>query len=243
MRTRAVFVFLAALLSLGASGMRSLNEEGNRRYREGRFEDALEAYTAAQAEAPESPAIRYNMGNALYRLESFPEALREYDSVSGAEGALGLDSAFNAGNAAYRQGEYEEALRRYAEVLLADPADGDARRNLELTLRRLEEQEQQQQEPCDQKEEGGEQEEQEPQPQDDQEEGPQEETPEEGGEQEQTQDSGQPPEERPPTQEELTRQQAMRILDSLEEQEIEALRQAQKEEAKRRGAGSRYGDW
>ena len=61
--------------------------------------------------------------------------------------------------------------------------------------------------------------------------------------QDESQEENRRPEDAPPTQEELSRQQAMRILDSLEEQEIEALREAQKEEAKRRAAGSRFGDW
>jgi len=201
-------VLLAGLLPLGWAGARSRNEEGNRLYREGRYKEALQAYTEAQVRAPDSPVVRYNLGNVLYRAGRFAEALRQYDSAREAEGAPRLDAAYNAGNAAYGLRDYPLALARYTEVLLADPARADARRNLELTLRRMKEKEEGRNQPEEQPPEG---------------------TP-----------PG-PPDQEPLTREEMSRQQAQRILDSLEDQEVKALREADSEEE--RGGPARYGDW
>jgi len=214
-------VLLAGFLALLLGGARAHNREGNALYGQKRYPEALEEYAAAQAEAPDSPEVRYNLGNVLYRMNRAAEAARLYDSVRLREGGPRREAAYNAGNAAYRLQQYPVALARYTEALLADPSDADARRNLELTLRRMREaqSQQQQQEPQDQPQD-------QPQP-------PGEQPPPQPPDTE-----GQPP----PTPEEMTRQQAQRILDSLEEQEAKALREAQREENEGQGS-SRYGDW
>ena len=60
-------VALAALsLPVGGTAHRK-NEEGNKRYEEKAYDDALRAYTEAQVGAPEAPELHYDIGNVLYR--------------------------------------------------------------------------------------------------------------------------------------------------------------------------------
>ena len=76
MRNRAGFVLLmGALLMPGAvSAQRSLVEEANRLYAEGRYAEAHEMYLEALRENPGSPLIRFNEGNALYQNQEFERA-------------------------------------------------------------------------------------------------------------------------------------------------------------------------
>lgn len=132
--------------------------EGNRLYAAGRYNDALAEYRRAMAADPGSAAVKYNMGNTLYRLGKHEEAARLYASViSSGEGKLAGMAAFNRGAALYRAGEaalgrgnpdgarrfFDEAAEQYKSLLKDDPANDDARHNLELALERLEELEKQ----------------------------------------------------------------------------------------------------
>ncbi|MBA2564707.1 MAG: hypothetical protein H0V09_04705 [Gemmatimonadetes bacterium] len=127
--------------------------EAERLYRSGRFEEAYAAYRSLAEEGGESPALAYDAGNALYRLERYGEAGRSYGGAAGT-GPLQLRARalYNLGNARFKDAENgadaREALRgavsAYEQALVLDPRDADAKWNLELALRRLEEQEQQQ---------------------------------------------------------------------------------------------------
>jgi Ca-activated chloride channel family protein len=141
----AVIVGLLAVVttSAGEGEVARLNEEGNLLYREGRYEEALARYAEALSEAPDSPILHYNLGNALFRLGRLEDAVREYGTATAGSGevaSLGTAPPFNEGTAWLGAKEYAKAVQRLRDVLLAAPDDEDARRNLELALARLQEQ-------------------------------------------------------------------------------------------------------
>ncbi len=128
-------------------GVARLNREGNRLYSASRFEEALDRYTRAQVSEPDLPPLRYNIGNVLYRQGRYAEAMEEYrraapaDSAGGKqEDPLAADAAHNLGNAYFRMGKYREAADAYARSLVNRPSDRETKRNLELALRKLQEQ-------------------------------------------------------------------------------------------------------
>ena len=53
-------------------------DRGLKAYDDGRYEDALREFTAAEKEAPGHPALEYDRGNALYRLGRYDEAREAY---------------------------------------------------------------------------------------------------------------------------------------------------------------------
>ncbi|MFQ5669741.1 MAG: tetratricopeptide repeat protein [Acidobacteriota bacterium] len=138
----------AAGTERGGAGDRAaaarLNQEGNTLYAAGENEKALERYTRAMEKAARLPEVRYNRGNALYRLGRLQEAGREYQAAESGEGRLQRDARFNEGNALLAAGDYEGAARRFRQVLLEAPQDDDARRNLEISLSRAEAEQKQQ---------------------------------------------------------------------------------------------------
>ena len=95
---------------------------------------------------PEEPIAHFDRGVALYRLGKFPEAQKEFQRASeGHDGSVKADAYYNMGNALLKQERYKEALDAYNHTLGLRPDDRRAKWNLELALRKLQEQKQQQQ--------------------------------------------------------------------------------------------------
>jgi len=122
-----------------AASAPSLVEEGNRLFKDGKYDEALKAYTQAQIAAPDSPEIQLNIGNVFYRKGEFEKAREAYARAFAArQRALQESAWFNAGTAHLSANNLKEAVEEYREALKIDPKDSDARRNLELALKRLE---------------------------------------------------------------------------------------------------------
>ncbi len=112
--------------------------EGLRAYDEGRYEDALHDFEVAQQQLPDSAALEYDKGNALYRLNRHDEARQAYQRAAEMKpGELSEHDLYNLGNALAELGRTKEAISVYRRALLLEPADEAARHNLEVLLRRL----------------------------------------------------------------------------------------------------------
>ena len=155
-----------------ASGKPSkLFKAGNKALAEQRFEDAVNAYQEAIADAPEEAGIYYNLASAQYRMGGFEEAAASYEyAASMAEtDSMRSRSWYNIGNCMVKTGEVlretepqaamsycTQATWFYRMALNYDPAFTDAAYNLEVTqliaagieeeIRKKEEEEQQQNE-------------------------------------------------------------------------------------------------
>ena len=182
-------IVLSPALAAGQAG-RSEVEAGNRLYAEGRFDEAHEQYLEALRAAPDSPVVPFNNGNALYRTDEFQRAMEAYQvAAESGDPAVEAQAWYNLGNALYRQQQLQPALEAYKQALRRNPADVDAKHNLELTLEQLQEQQQQQQQRSpDQQDENDD----ENQNQQDQENQPQEQPPDEQEQQEQDRQQNQP---------------------------------------------------
>lgn len=115
-----------------------LVDRGLKAYDEGRFEDALRDFTAAEQEAPGHPALEYNRGNALYRLGRYDAARDAYRRAADAAGpSLKERDLYNMGNALAQLGDTQGAIGAYRKALVMEPQDEAARHNLEVLLRKL----------------------------------------------------------------------------------------------------------
>ena len=147
MRNRVAFVLMMGVLLVpgAVSAQRSLVEEANRLYAEGRYAEAHEMYLEALRENPGSPLIRFNEGNALYQNQEFERALEAYrDAIEAGDTALAQGAWYNLGNSLFRQQQLDASLEAYKQALRINPADTDAKHNLERVLEQMEEQENQQ---------------------------------------------------------------------------------------------------
>ncbi|MEE9134181.1 MAG: tetratricopeptide repeat protein [Gemmatimonadota bacterium] len=141
---------LALLLGIAALGFRAWGQEeaGNRAYRRGDYPKAVERYREALARSGGMAEPRYNLGTALLRigeLESARENLIE--SLQAQSPELRARAFYNLGNALAQEPEdgganpesLRAAIEAYRRSLLLDPGREDARWNLELAMRRMDE--------------------------------------------------------------------------------------------------------
>ncbi len=141
--TQVAGLFVAFAL-LSCSSARRETARGEQLYDQGKY---LEAYEAWQAVVRQQggPDVRYNAGNALYRMHQYAEAAKTWrDAMGGSQGDLRQHAFFNMGNAFVRAAEdanplsgyLERAVDAYEEALRLDPGDTDAKWNLEIALQR-----------------------------------------------------------------------------------------------------------
>ncbi len=123
---------------------RRLTEEGRKQYADGNHPQALSAFEQAARTRPQDTRGRFNLADGLYKNGKFEEAATLFRSLGEDPGSpLAAPSRFNLGNALYQKQDYRGAIQAYRDALRLSPDDLDARRNLELALRALKEQEEQ----------------------------------------------------------------------------------------------------
>jgi Ca-activated chloride channel family protein len=116
---------------------------GERLYQQGKYPEAYDIFRAG-LERDSSARLAFDAGAALYRLERYDEAVAAFRQ-SARTPELRQKSLFNLGNAMVRAAEERpgeptpllDAVTAFEEALRLDPADADARWNLEVALRRL----------------------------------------------------------------------------------------------------------
>ena len=222
MQVLAFSVFFAALQVFPGVGAKKQGRSGNEHFEAERFEEASHAYQNGLSSLDSDRerdatyyGLQHNLGAALHRQEDFEGAQAAFAEAlehAGSDAEFAR-AAYNAGNNAFRRAASESALDHYRKALLADPSSQDAKYNYEFIKRQTQEQQQEQQQEQDQ-EQDQEDQEQENQDQEQQEQQEQE---------EQQQEQDQEPREEP-----LSREQAERILQAMENEEEQLLREVQK---------------
>lgn len=140
-------LFILSLFLIGwiGSWSQAINR-GNAHYEAGAYGAALEAYQSAATDRPEDTISQYNLGTVLYQKKQFEQAAdafrRSLDAVDSSYRAQGY---YNLGNAQIQLNDIEGAIRSYKSALRLSPTDLDAKHNLELALEKLEQKSQQSQ--------------------------------------------------------------------------------------------------
>ena len=119
-----------------AAGSRSLQARGNEAYRQGRLQEALEAYRKAVEADPDNGEFRVNLAAVLSRLDDLESAAGQLRH------ALRLDPGdalahFNLAAVLARQGRDRAALGHYREAIALRPDYKNAHFNLANALLRL----------------------------------------------------------------------------------------------------------
>lgn len=117
-------------------------------YRDGKFEEARDAYGQLDMDNPQQVRYRYNRGCAAYKAGDMEGAVGAFSSTirrSEDNSELQYKSLFNLGNTAFQQQDFKSAIEYYKQAY-AIKQDADLMYNLELALRKLKEQSDQEQE-------------------------------------------------------------------------------------------------
>lgn len=215
--------------------------EGNKLFQQEQYDAALNKYRDAQVNNPESPLLKFNIGDAEYKKNKYEEAIKNFEQSLNTDDVIEQSKAYyNMGNSLYRLGKLPESIMAYKKALELNPDDKDAKYNLEFVRKQLKDksdknqqnqnqqqqqqkQQNQQQQQNDQDKQQNQQEQQQQQQQQQQEEQQSLESDEEREQQEQQQQQ-QPVE---PT-EEMSKEDAERILQALQEDQ-EKMKDARKQ--------------
>lgn len=138
--------------SIHAQREMSSVSKGNRDYKKENFDKAELNYRRGIDKNDKSFEARYNLGNALYRQDKYPEAAQAYaEAAQTAEGkdkkndAKLANAYHNLGNAFFAQQQYDKAVAAYQQSLRRNPKDNDTRYNLVKAMQMLQQQQEQQQ--------------------------------------------------------------------------------------------------
>ena len=147
---RPPLYYMLLILSLcligGIGSWSQAIKRGNTHYKAKEYDAALEAYQSAVIDRPEDAISHYNLGTALYQKKQFEQAANEFRrSLDAVDLSYRAQGYYNLGNAQIQLNDIEGAIRSYKSVLRLNPADLDAKHNLELALEKLEQKSQQNQ--------------------------------------------------------------------------------------------------
>lgn len=155
---KAAVSFLALVTALSAlvpsTNTKVATRQGNELLREGKGREAVAALRKAEEIDP-SPVSSFNLGTAAAFAGDSELALRKLQEAA-SDPSLRPDALFNRGTAAMAAEAWEEAIDAFERTLRIRPADREAKRNLEIALRRKQAaQQQQQQQQQRQQQQGG----------------------------------------------------------------------------------------
>lgn len=141
-RSVVAVVLAAALLALSsctpyAPHARVLRANYN--VSRGEYQAAIVDYLRALESGEYELWLSYNLANVYHYLGESGAAMDRWDNAQNANVTdLMFGAAFNSGVYLYEQGRYDEAFQRFRFSLTIDPTNVDAKRNLELTLEKIE---------------------------------------------------------------------------------------------------------
>ena len=123
---------------------------GNKQYTKQDFTAAEVDYRRALEKNANSFESHYNLGNALFKQDKYPEAQAEYQKAAQLldnknDKKRLAESYHNLGNALFAQQQYDKAVAAYQQSLRNNPKDNDTRYNLVKAMQMLQEQQKQQQ--------------------------------------------------------------------------------------------------
>ncbi len=149
-----VAVFLLIPLISNAQSLREKVNTGNEHYSKTEYELAINKYKDALLDDPLNERILFNEADALYKMEKYDEALEGYQKILGSKDlTLASQAHFNIGNVHFKKEKLTDSINAYKKALELNPADYDAKYNLELVRAKLKEQSEKQQQQNDDKQE------------------------------------------------------------------------------------------
>lgn len=113
--------------------------EGNKLYKENKFEKAAPEYMKALQTEANDPIANFNLGNTFFRTKKFEDAAKTYDNTisNDSNAALRQNGFYNKGVSLSKQNKLEESIEAYKMAVRLDPADSNARVNLQKALLEL----------------------------------------------------------------------------------------------------------
>jgi Ca-activated chloride channel family protein len=242
---RILFGILLCGLMLSSSSATPWREvkRGNSAADSGDADRAQYHYLRALEQGGDTNLVEYNIGNLLYQREDYEKAQQAFmaslDTMQ--DRTVQSDALYNLANSYFKAEQFEPAVKTYIESLKRNPDDVEAKQNLELALRMMQQQKQQQQQKGDENKDEQKQDQQEKQQDQKQDQEKQDEQQQKQQEQDQQQEQQEEQQQQQPKPEEMTKEEAEQLLNALMQDEQNALEKVMK--AKVQDRKKRERDW
>ena len=128
-----VIALLCSAFSVSAQSDEKAIRKGNRNYKSGNYEQAIENYSKALEIRPNNAKAQFNIGDAYFAKQSYDTAYKEFQKVLdlSPDAKLKSDAVFNMGNCLLAQEKYYDAFNIYKVSLKLNPENENALYNLE----------------------------------------------------------------------------------------------------------------
>lgn len=117
------------------------NRDGIKAFQGEKYQEALEQFLSARGIKPGLPELKSNTAASLYQMKKYQEALEEFSKIDPEKAHIPkADFYYNVGNSFFRLNKFDKALKSYKKSLVLNSRDMNAKKNFELTLKKMEEQ-------------------------------------------------------------------------------------------------------
>ena len=142
-----VGLFLIFGVSLFGQNDKKYIREGNKEFANENFEKSELSYRKAVELAKAPFKASFNVGDALYKQEKYDEAAKQFEHLSESDIDKAAKGAMyhNLGNSMLQSNKLEESIEAYKDALRNNPNDLETKYNLAFAQDKLKEQQQEQQ--------------------------------------------------------------------------------------------------
>jgi len=229
-RSSLILVVLMVVISAYGQNERKVIRDGVRAYGDGEFEEAEVQFRKAENINQELYEAEFNTGAALYGQEKYEETVKQYELLLDQTDDPGKIAQIwhNIGNSLLEAQQYGPSIEAYKNSLRKNPSDEDTRYNLAYAKQKLEEQQKENQDSDQDQDQENDQQEQDQE--NDQQEQDQENDQQEQ-DQEQDKENDQQKQEQQPVPREISKEDADRMLQAIQQQEKDVKEKVDKKKA------------
>ena len=132
--------------SLWSQSENALTRSGNKDFKKGNYSEAEVNYRKALEKKNNMPEATFNLGDAVYQQKRFEEAGKQFQlsAQTSTDPVVKAKAYHNLGNTHMAEQKYEDAIKAYKQALKANPKDADTKYNLAYANSMLQQQQQQQ---------------------------------------------------------------------------------------------------
>lgn len=131
-------IFLGLVTFKAQESLNTLIFRGNRSFDKQKYGEATSTFSEAVKKNEKDFGAHYNLGNSLYKIKKYDEAIAEYQKAQKITNNKDEKAAsyYNEGNAHLQNGDGEKAVNAYKNALKFDPDNEAILKNLQIAKKK-----------------------------------------------------------------------------------------------------------
>lgn len=131
-------IFLGLVTVKAQESLNTLIFRGNRSFDKQKYGEAISTFSEAVKKNEKDFGAHYNLGNSLYKIKKYDEAIAEYQKAQKNTNNKDEKAAsyYNEGNAHLQNGDGEKAVNAYKNALKFDPDNEAILKNIQIAKKK-----------------------------------------------------------------------------------------------------------